>query len=643
MAYLTRTLPLAFVVASAAPLAASGDDDAIARVRLVLDALRSAESVARFELHFPPPPPVEIHETLFEHELRSMFLEYGLLWVQPGADAVTLLRIRLLTYPLGYGSDPASGMGSTVEQARLSRSEYERMLRAVWLARHVTLVERSQVVRVPHRDDANGVVAGTVRLSLGDHGELQATFPQPRRGPLITTEIDVDARTVLCQRVLTDALRRTRFTPCEVPRALLTRIRGELDTIKPWRQDLRVTLLGWFGAAEDLDVLRSLATKSPVAQQAVRRIVALTEASLDKDRPTALIELLEESEVGLREWARDVLRTRFGAAYRTELERRYDNEPDAERRRAILREFRRIGHGDTRLSQKGATDPSSAIRVFSAYDLGDTDALMRVAADKTLRGTDEDVRARCSAVFFLTCDGRAPDRRDVIGTLLSAILRDTEDDVRVRHAAALGLGSLGYAEGVPVLLGLLGQSRDKSPVYLTNNDASDRRGRDASTAEALSYELLDDIRLGAVAALGLLRAREGEGVLLSMLTRELGSESSSAAALALEIGEALARIGSRRAEDLMRSIVEESAAPERPLWERRLRLLRAVLAGDPVGMLDAEHSAPPAFVVRLLAEAAAIDKLTALAEQYREDRDEREALIRRALAIARARSREGGD
>jgi HEAT repeat protein len=258
----------------------------------------------------------------------------------------------------------------------------------------------------------------------------------------------------------------------------------------------------------------------------------------------------------------------------------------------VLLDLERMFPDALGIAKTALGDDDACVRLEAARILKDPKVMLDVLRDKSSMTGTSGLVARIAAVGHLSSGFDLVGDETVTGRALRERMMDPTEDVRVRQFAAFGLGNMGFQDAVPDLLVILKSPPIEKPVYLQE---------EVSLGEYLSG---DDVRLGAVNALGALREPTASRFLREYLSRRpLRYDSNLRAEMAL----ALVRIEGVQA----RRFLEKRNGSER--WENAARLLRAI---DERDVLSVMASGSPRASSRLLADTFTREELErALADE----------------------------
>ena len=598
------------------------------RVRALIDSYRSGDSRGKWEVVFDPatanaPGPLVCEYSWDDGDQ----LRYGQLRFEPRAGAVAVLALTLVTLPKDGPSWTPEGC--KVRQATMSPEVYAEFIKSAQLVVRARLARRTDPGAAPALQRQGRWHVGNIRIRVGAlwDGKGDLTPAVWVEEGLVEASIQEHSRAFLLERVLARSVASLTLERVQVPVAgLVSSLRKGLASTTGWRRDLRAAFLGWLGGVEDLEALRATKSLTPVTARACRQIELLTSAESSEKGLERLLNLTADPDAGLSAWARVVGRANFTDAYKKKLARDYHQAEDWNVRNAVLEEYGRADPSDDFLRAEALKDPEPAIRAMAARQMGRWRILLKIAKDKSARRKG-DGDGRLLAIHAL---GRfSGAKQDDIGAALARILLDDGDDVDARKEAAEAIGFLGYREAIPQLVAMLDELRPSE-------------GRDSDSSGSRGYAM----RVGVVRTLGLLRARESSDALLQVLRNGVEGENLDERGLAAVAGESLARIGDRRAESWLRQACERADAnnaENKAEWHRRLRLIRAISAGDGAGILEVFDDGRvlvrasgwfgscDRFWIDLLVDVVAVGDLRKLATARAHRKNREAAVIRAAL------------
>jgi hypothetical protein len=573
--------------------------DVRAQVRAFVDSLRSEEErrgsrVVLPDVELPADRAVEIEYRMGHHTIT-----YGLLRFELEGDTVRVARTEFVTYLPDVGLPPFAKAGLRVEEARLTRATYDAFVHGLLLLGSVRLEPQTECVK--------GHTGGSLFLKVGDALRTEVTVPYARPSEVLQGRIDDSGRGLLWFRFVATRMRTWRLKKVADPALVAGHLLAGLAEVQGWRRDLRVLGLGWLGHEPALVKLRELDRNAPLVNLAIHQIELVVECESSPTPPKVFQKLLNWGFPGVSEWAHELLKSRYPAAYKDVLKMLFSSPTPADRLRAV-QEMEKVDATDHSLARAALEDPAAEVRVEAARILKETEPLLAIVRDRKLR-LENGWSPRCAAIIYLTWDYPPTSNPKQVGPVLVAVATDESDDVRIRHGAAVGLGCLGYREAIPVLLKLLMQH----PVQGVGTR---------------------DLRSGAAQALGCLRAGEGVGALIELFEASPRKYNTQRQ----ELGNALGRIGDSRGLDALRKAAAAAKEKrEHSWWERCATYAEAIQARDAKTLLTRGLTGGcPAYIVTLLADLFDVKELRSL---LREDwlSERKRSLVVRAIALRESR------
>lgn len=604
-------------------------------VRAILDSIRSDSDREASDIEFAPGPSPSAELPLVI-ELWSQYPDEGAqrFWARfvPNARYVEILMMYHVEYPTSVQDLGSSRGGWIVERGAISTPAYQALLSGFTLATRAVLKSRvgREAKTPPKEGDAGALGKHMFRLGNVWEGGGDWDFCAPDRC-FRDGSVNDAGKAFACGRLFRQWRGRVRLRELPgSPEDVVEGFRREMKGCPDWRREARAAYLGWEGDRRDLEALRAIRPRSPVVSRAIRQLELVDDSLHSATGLARLLDATADPDLTFRVWARRVLRSRFSRSYKAKLAREFRSSAETGEQQRLLTEFGRADPDDESLFREAIEHPSPRIRVLAAARLGSWDVLCEIARNKQSRRSEE-FYARVWAIGALETVG--PEVRNKVGPLLAAMLGDGGEDVRVRGAAAVAMGRMGFREAVPQLLAIVDQPLTERPVVL-------EEGRTMGMEE---YLLMHDLRAAAIRALGLLRARESGARMRAMLAEGTAAGRLDDGGLASLAGESLARIGLAEARVDLSAALCAAGDDQRPSWERRLRLLDSIVAGDLEGIIavydggredllaNGSYGPCDRYWVDLLAEVARPEDLARFAERRADLADADGELVRKAL------------
>ncbi|HEX5137071.1 MAG TPA: hypothetical protein VFY93_08875 [Planctomycetota bacterium] len=587
--------------------ASAAADDLAEEVRAFIDRHRAPASLASYETVVADAPAPPADRLRLEYRVGNYVYSCGLLSLTRRGDVVDLLRVDVRVADPATPLPPGFEPGVRIARATVPHAEFDRMLKKVALVRGARLRQREDT-----EVETEGTVsfaisgAGRLRLEVGDGTPLEVVLEPAGAEVVIQDTIDDRGRALLLLDLIEDEADRWPVEEADA-KGVSERLAGDLGEVDDWRRRLRVVALGYLGRAEAMPALRRL-ERDAYVDAALAQIRISSQCEGAGAAPAALLDLVAKGHPLLDSWARHLLAARFPDGYIAAIRARLEAE-DPSVRADALTELERLAPDDLEPARRAREDPHACVRAEAARILGDANALLLIARDKTLAG--EESMARGSAIIYLTWldqprDGREwvepPGDCDVTGKALVAILRDESEGFDVRAKAARGLGDLGYRPAIPDLLATFGAG---------------------PTRHWRRWELASE----AAYALGQVRAKEAVMPFVRALHGGQGDPAYRST-----VGIALAEIGARRGMPALRRQREIGRADPTQIawWDASIALLDAIQRRDAMAILERVRGSPR-FPSTLLADVFTGEELRALAA--RDDLGSMRRFVERAVVI----------
>ncbi len=360
-----------------------------------------------------------------------------------------------------------------------------------------------------------------------------------------------------------------------------------------WRYG--VMALGVVGPPGCEEGLSGLVPATVETREAIRIITVRRQSDAKRPAPDDLVTAFMSTDPWINNWADTFAKKTFGAkGYDKILRAAFARATPAQKEHQLqylvevplLRE----------LARDAIDDEDAGVRVEAALILDERAVLRSIAADRSLLKT-RDFDARLDAIWSLghivedRPDDAASDQ--AVRAQLLAQLLDRGEDSRIRNAIARMMGNRQYAPAIPGLIAIL-EGKPK-PVYL------------GEPRQSLMFAAFEDPRLGAVYALGVLRARKAIPGMVKLLKGKRVEELG----LRKHVGLALAQIGGEGVRPALERGRAGALGPgEQQWWDLCLALYDAIANRDIRATLKYSQGSTRA-VARLLTDlfdAASIDR-----------------------------------
>jgi len=564
------------------------NDESSARVREFIEARLTDDIRKSHQIVLPGPPSFETDILTFESVTGGDMPTYCCLIARAADRAAIVWRLEVRAHASSLPDPPGYRSGCTTAIAEVPVPQLHSLLRDLLLLKGAGLVRSHDGAKLPGRP-STGARYGRVRVEIGRTWEFEDEISPFEFVRLLADEgigATALARLLLeYVREATDAWAFRPVTPAEEG-ALCAELLRTIPAAAGFRQRFRVLALGALGYEPAADLLAQLATsKCSEAALAIRQIDLRRRYFTGVKPPPELRDAVLSGDPWLANWAKSLVLSRSTEDYKRLLRSAFVGATQAGRLFA-LEELAALDPADTSLAADAITDSAPQVRIEGARLLRRPDILFDAIASKAIVG-EEGVLSRQAAIGCVSWELTPIGDTRASGDLLRAVLLDATDDVRVRQAAAEATGHLMDTRAIPDLMRVVQSSVPRQPVYLGEH-------REIDVAEYLS---LDDVRIGAVRALGMLRAKEAVGFLVEYLARPPDEHEES---LRDEMAFALARIADKRAEPVLRRLRREAAPEDAARGDWLVRFFNAVRERDLATILEYDNSSPRSHAALLL-------------------------------------------
>lgn len=532
--------------------------------------------VESHEVEIPAARNLSPPELTIEYFTGGEMSTYHYVHVDAGGEKVLATHVVVRAVELAIPDPPGFESGCLVWHGVVGRELVRRLVNAI-----------DRIDRTRSRPRQRGSVARSGGTRATNYGGIRIELPNTLTvegcvAPSSTRDlvdyhgIDDVVRARLLYEVVRDSVTEMKLAPADdvATGAACAALLRDFPRKKSFPLRFRALALGFFGFAPAAAELRKIHASVPEVTLALDMLDTDALCRAADAVPPRLVALYASPNAFVANWATRLVARRFPAERARVVRAAYAGSPQITRLR-LLQELQRVDPADKSLAEAALAEKDARVRCEAAYILDRSDVLLEIASSKLLVKPD-DFDSRLLAIECLGWEERSDQTSADVGSALISILSDDADDVRCRKAAAEALGERMEVRAIGVLCTIMNAPPPRTARYLSKSGGGDG-----------SCSLVDDIRLGAARALGMLRAREGVRPLVAYLSAEPRPYEDK---LRWEVGFALARI----ADDVcLEELKAESVRREKRGEEgndEALRLCESIRARDLAGILQLDRA-----------------------------------------------------